>query len=75
MFKPDLRKRAITRVFDEALSEAGLSARVVGVIDDKNRGLVAQLSDANSTLRFKMSLVSSCANGKELRTNVKLSCL
>jgi fatty-acyl-CoA synthase len=56
VFKPDLRKRAITRVFDEALSEAGLSARVVGVIDDKNRGLVAQLSDANSDAEIQDAL-------------------
>ncbi|MGB1830435.1 MAG: AMP-binding enzyme, partial [Paracoccaceae bacterium] len=56
VFKPDLRKRAITRVFDEALSEAGLSARVVGVIDDKNRGLVAQLSDANGDAEIQDAL-------------------
>jgi len=43
-------------VFDEALSEAGLSARVVGVIDDKNRGLVAQLSDANSDAEIQDAL-------------------
>jgi fatty-acyl-CoA synthase/long-chain acyl-CoA synthetase len=43
VFKPDLRKNAITRVYNEALEKAGLPARVVSVIDDKKRGLVAQL--------------------------------
>ena len=43
VFKPDLRKLAITRVYNEALQEAGVPARVVGVIDDKKRGLVAQV--------------------------------
>ena len=43
IFKPDLRKMAITRVYNEALAEAGLAANVTGVIDDKKRGLVAQL--------------------------------
>ena len=43
VFKPDLRKRAITRVYDAALSEAGLKARVAHVVEDKKRGLVAYL--------------------------------
>jgi fatty-acyl-CoA synthase/long-chain acyl-CoA synthetase len=43
VFKPDLRKRAITRVYDAALAEAGLRVRVSEVIDDKKRGLVARL--------------------------------
>ncbi len=43
VFKPDLRKNAIIRVYNEALEEAGLQARVEVVIDDKKRGLVAQL--------------------------------
>ncbi|MFP4274947.1 MAG: acyl-CoA synthetase [Paracoccaceae bacterium] len=44
VFKPDLRKRAITRVYNAALDEAGLDARVVAVVDDKTRGLVAQVA-------------------------------
>ena len=44
VFKPDLRKRAITRVYDAALSEAGLAARVAEVVDDKKLGLVARIS-------------------------------
>ena len=48
VFKPDLRKKAITRIYDAALQDAGLSARVQTVIDDKKRGLVAQVSSDNS---------------------------
>ncbi len=43
VFKPELRKMAITRVYNEALEAAGVPARVVSVIDDKKRGLVAQV--------------------------------
>jgi acyl-CoA synthetase (AMP-forming)/AMP-acid ligase II len=43
VFKPDLRRRAITRVFDAALEAAGSSARVAAVPEDKRRGLVAVL--------------------------------
>jgi fatty-acyl-CoA synthase/long-chain acyl-CoA synthetase len=43
VFKPELRKRAITRVFNEALEQAGLPQRVVHVDDDKKLGLVAQV--------------------------------
>lgn len=43
VFKPDLRKMAITRVYNEALEEAGNAARVVSVVDDKKRGLIAQI--------------------------------
>lgn len=44
VFKPDLRRRAITRVFDQALAGAGQSARVVSVNEDKKRGLVARVA-------------------------------
>ncbi|MEM8776261.1 MAG: acyl-CoA synthetase, partial [Pseudomonadota bacterium] len=44
VFKPDLRKRAITRIYNSALDNAGISAEVTMVIDDKKRGLIAQLS-------------------------------
>ena len=43
IFKPDLRKRAITRIYDSALDGAGIPAQVRAVIEDKERGLVAQL--------------------------------
>ena len=44
VFKPDLRRKAITRIYDAALVQADLAARVDTVIEDKKRGLVAQLS-------------------------------
>lgn len=44
VFKPDLRRSAISRVLNAELAEAGLSARVVEVAEDKKRGLVARLS-------------------------------
>ena len=47
VFKPDLRKRAIKRVYDEALSEAGIPTEVVDVVDDKTRGLTARLRRAD----------------------------
>lgn len=43
IFKPDLRRLAIRRVFDAALAEAGIAASVGEVIEDKKRGLVARL--------------------------------
>ncbi len=43
VFKPDLRKRAITRIYDAALDRNGAAARVTKVVDDKKRGLVALL--------------------------------
>ena len=57
VFKPDLRKRAITRIYNAALSEAGLSAEVTEVIDDKKRGLVAKLGktgDVDDTAMTKV---------------------
>ena len=44
VFKPDLRRKAIARIYDAALAEAGLSARVAEVAEDKKRGLVARLA-------------------------------
>ncbi|WP_282151714.1 acyl-CoA synthetase [Ruegeria atlantica] len=49
VFKPELRKQAITRIYNGALEEAGLEARVVSVTDDKKRGLVAQLDAKGSS--------------------------
>jgi fatty-acyl-CoA synthase len=43
VFKPDLRKRAIARVYDAALAEAGFRVRVAEVVEDRKRGLVARL--------------------------------
>lgn len=43
IFKPDLRRLAIHRVFDATLAEAGISASVAEVVEDKKLGLVARL--------------------------------
>jgi fatty-acyl-CoA synthase len=43
VFKPDLRRMAIIRIYDTALAEAGIPARVGAVVEDKKRGLVARL--------------------------------
>ncbi len=48
VFKPDLRRRAITRTYDAALAEAGLPVRVVEVVEDKKRGLVARVSKSGA---------------------------
>jgi acyl-CoA synthetase (AMP-forming)/AMP-acid ligase II len=44
VFKPELRKMAISRIYNEALIQAGHSAEVARVVDSKKRGLVAQIS-------------------------------
>ena len=43
VFKPDLRRMAIRRVFDAALAKAEIPARVSEVVEDPRRGLVAKL--------------------------------
>ena len=47
VFKPDLRRLAITRVYNEALTAASLPVQVDVVVEDKKRGLVAQISRAD----------------------------
>jgi fatty-acyl-CoA synthase len=47
VFKPDLRRSAITRVYNAAMEAAELSARVVSVDEDKKLGLVAKISSAD----------------------------
>ena len=44
VFKPDLRRLAITRVLDAALAQAGQPATVQAVVEDKKRGLVARIA-------------------------------
>ena len=56
VFKPDLRKMAITRIFDQALSKKNAIARVSGVKDDKKLGLVAQISGEASDALIKEAL-------------------
>lgn len=55
VFKPDLRKSAIMRVYDKALLEAGHAAQVVEVVDDKKRGLVARLRATGDVDRAAVS--------------------
>ena len=48
VFKPDLRKRAITRIYNEALADAHLPAKVVEVVDDKKLGLTAKVQKSGT---------------------------
>ncbi len=48
VFKPDLRRMAITRIYDAALKAAGVPAHVAEVVEDKKRGLVARLARNNA---------------------------
>lgn len=43
VFKPDLRRRAVTRIYNAALADAGIDAFVEAVVEDKKRGLVAMI--------------------------------
>ncbi len=47
VFKPDLRKSAIKRIYNAALT--GTGAEVIEVVDDKRRGLTARLQRSDST--------------------------
>ncbi len=49
VFKPDLRKSAITRVLNASLEKSGVDATVVEVSEDKKRGLVAFLETAGGS--------------------------
>ncbi len=57
VFKPDLRRMAITRVYNEALAEAGIPANVASVVEDKKRGLVARLQKTGPVEDDKVSSV------------------
>jgi len=57
VFKPDLRRMAITRVFDSALKEAGVGARVKAVSEDKKRGLVAHIKRGEAREQGKVEQV------------------
>ncbi|HPG21741.1 MAG TPA: acyl-CoA synthetase [Amaricoccus sp.] len=48
VFKPDLRCRAIARVLNAALAEAGTEARIAEVVEDRRRGLVARVEPGRS---------------------------
>jgi fatty-acyl-CoA synthase len=51
IFKPALRKAAISRVYNAALMDAGLDVHVVRVIESKKHGLVAQLVKADKNIK------------------------
>ena len=57
VFKPDLRRMAITRIYNAALTEAGLPAQVTAVIEDKKRGLVAKLTRSGAVNDAQISAV------------------
>ncbi|WOI56675.1 acyl-CoA synthetase [Palleronia sp. LCG004] len=57
VFKPDLRRRAIARVYDRAFSEAGLSARVAGVVEDKKHGLAARIATDDPSDRDEVTRI------------------
>lgn len=44
IFKPDLRRRAITRIYNAALANADVAAEVAEVVEDRRRGLVARVA-------------------------------
>jgi fatty-acyl-CoA synthase len=44
VLKNELRKRAIARVYNEALTKAGVTATVSEVVEDRKRGLIARLT-------------------------------
>ncbi|MEM1383423.1 MAG: acyl-CoA synthetase [Pseudomonadota bacterium] len=46
IFKPELRKRAISRIYTQALGDAGIDAEVA-VIEDKVKGLTAEVRPAS----------------------------
>ena len=43
IFKPDLRRLSVKRIYDMALEKGGIPARVSRVVEDKRLGLVAEL--------------------------------
>ncbi|APX90340.1 acyl-CoA synthetase [Brevirhabdus pacifica] len=57
VFKPDLRRRAITRVFDATLEREGLDARVAQVVEDPKRGLVAEIEGPDAGDEARMTAV------------------
>jgi len=56
IFKPELRKMAIARVYNQALEAAGCDQRVIEVTDDKKRGLIAQVGPKGDDAEINMVL-------------------
>lgn len=57
VFKPELRKMAITRVYNAALVKAGLNAEVAAVVESKRTGLTARLRATGEVDRDKVTQV------------------
>ncbi|WP_145103840.1 acyl-CoA synthetase [Cereibacter sediminicola] len=57
VFKPDLRRLAIARVYNAALEAADLPARVADVVEDRKRGLVARLERTGEVDEERLSRV------------------
>ncbi|MXQ09264.1 acyl-CoA synthetase [Alphaproteobacteria bacterium GH1-50] len=57
VFKPDLRRMAMRRIFDAALAEAGQPAHVAEVVEDKKRGLVARIARSGEVDEAKVGEV------------------
>jgi fatty-acyl-CoA synthase/long-chain acyl-CoA synthetase len=51
IFKPDLRRLSVKRVYDMALEKGGIPARVSRVVEDKRLGLVAELEPVDGAAR------------------------
>ena len=56
VFKPDLRKRAITRVYNETFEAKQMDAKVVSVEDDKKLGLTAKINGNASDEEIRVAL-------------------
>ena len=56
VFKPDLRKRAITRVYNETFEAKQMDAKVVSVEDDKKLGLTANINGNASDEEIRAAL-------------------
>ena len=63
VFKPDLRRLAITRVFNAALSGAGQPAEIAAVVEDKKLGLVARMSGRSSSEEGKVAEILGAFTG------------
>lgn len=66
VFKPDLRKNAIIRVYNGALEQAGLAARVTSVVDHKKQGLTAQVQSNGDTSDVIQDVLGGFIQGWEM---------
>ncbi len=57
IFKPDLRKKAISRVFNSQLDEGNITASVIEVVEDKIHGLTAIIS---ATAEIEDTAIDEC---------------